>query len=214
MKRILTAIFAAALTFALFAGCAATDVALKYSKESFSNVLKADPSLVTEGENNDYLLTVDGKTSLKISRDYSRNGEDIVLATPLQPFLKAGLNVAKLGKDYRTDKENLYLITDYGKGTGEKNSPEQALFESVAYDRKTLTYHQALDHFGIVLNGGKFEFAKDYAKNDKDIVFAIAAKPLQEIGVDVHNVDGWIFKTMQDESGKDVDLLLKPYNLK
>lgn len=214
MKKIVTALAAVAAAAVLFAGCASTDVVQKYSKQSFSEILKADPSLVTEGKNNDYILTVDGKTFLTVSRDYSQSEEDIVLSTPVQPFLNAGLDVTKLGKGYKADGTNLYLITDFGKGTGKKDTPEQALFESVTADRKALTYHQALDHYGIVLSGGKFEFAKDYTKNDKDIVFAIAAKPLRDLGVDVQKVEGWTFKTMQDESGKDVDLLLKPYNLK
>ncbi len=214
MKKILTAFAAVAAAAVLFAGCASTDVVQKYSKQSFSEILKAAPSLVTEGKNNDYILTVDGKTFLTVSRDYSQSEEDIVLSTPVQPFINAGLDVTKLGKGYKADGTNLYLITDFGKGTGKKDTPEQALFESVTADRKALTYHQALDHYGIVLNGGKFEFAKDYTKNDKDIVFAIAAKPLRDLGVDVQKVEGWTFKTMQDESGKDVDLLLKPYNLK
>ena len=214
MKKILTAVAAIAAATVLFVGCASTDVVQKYSKQSFSDILKADPSLVSEGNSNDYVLTVDGKTHLTISRDYSKSEEDIVLSTPIQPFVNAGLDVSKLGKGYRADSTTFSLVTDFSKGTGRKDTPEQALFESVTADRKALTYHQALDHYGIVLNGGKFEFAKDYTKNDKDIVFAIAAKPLRALGVDVQKVEGWTFKTMKDESGKDVDLLLKTYNLK
>lgn len=214
MKKLIAAIFAVLTAGALLAGCASTDVVQKYSKQSFSDLLKADPSLVLEGKKHDYILTVDGKTRLTVSRDYSKSEEDLVLSTPIQPFLDAGLDVAKLGKPYQADGTTLSLVTDFGKGTGEKNSPEQALFESVTADRRALTYHQALDHFGIVLSGGKFEFAKDYTKNDKDIVFAIAAQPLRDFGVDVQKVNGWTFKTMQDESGRNVDLLLKPYNLK
>lgn len=214
MKKIVTAFAAIVAATVLFTGCATTDVVQKYSKQSFSDILKTDPSLVSEGKNNDFILTADGKTLLTVSRDYSKSEEDIVLSTPIQPFVNAGLDVSKLGKGYRADSTNLYLVTDFGKGTGGKDTPEQALFESVTADRKALTYHQALDHYGIVLNGGKFEFAKDYTKNDKDIVFAIAAKPLRDLGVDVQDVEGWTFKTMKDESGKDVDLLLKPYNLK
>lgn len=214
MKKIVTMLFAIVTAAALFAGCASTDVVQKYSKQSFSDLLKADPSLISEEKNNDYILTVDKKTLLTVSRDYSKSEEDIVLSTPIQPFLNAGLDASKLGKGYKADSTTFSLVTDFGKGTGKKDTPEQALFESVTANRKALTYHQALDHYGIVLNGGKFEFAKDYTKNDKDIVFAIAAKPLRDFGVDVQKVAGWTFKTMQDESGKNVDLLLKPFNLK
>ena len=34
-----------------------------------------------------------------------------------------------------------------------------------------------------------------------------------DLGVDVQNIDGWIFKTMKDDAGKDFDVLLKPYSL-
>ena len=214
MKKRIAVFIAVLISVTLFTGCASTDVVQKYSKQSFSDLLKADPSLISEGKSNDYVLTVDGKTRLTVSRDYSKSEEDIVLSTPIQPFLDAGLDASKLGKGYKADSTTLSLVTDFGKGTGETNTPEQALFESVTADRKALTYQQALDHYGIVLNGGKFEFAKDYTKNDKDIVFVIAAKPLRDLGVDVQKVEGWAFKTMQDESGKNVDLLLKPYNLK
>lgn len=214
MKKIITAAISLVLAAALFTGCASTDVVLKYSQESFANIMKAYPTLVTETKDNYYSLTVDKETLLKVSRDYSASEEDIVLSTPIQPFIKAGLDVTKLGKGYKTDDANLYLVTDFGKGTGAKSTVEQALFESVTADRKALTYHQELDHYGVVLNGGKFEFAKDYTKNDKDLVFVIAAKPLRDIGVNVQKIDGWVFKTMKDESGKDVDVLLKPYDLK
>lgn len=214
MKKIVTILFTVVTAAVFFAGYASTDVVQEYAKQSFSDILKADPTLVSEGKSDDYILTADRKTLLTVSRDYSKSGEDIVLSTPIQPFLNAGLDASKLGKGYKGDSTTLSLVTDFGKGTGEKSTPEQALFESVTADRKALTYHQALDHYGIILNGGKFEFAKNYTKNDKDIVFAIAAKPLRDIGVDVQRVEGWTFKTMQDESGKNVDLLLKPFNLK
>jgi len=83
----------------------------------------------------------------------------------------------------------------------------------VTHDRSVLTYHTALDHYGIKLTNGKFEYAKDYTNNDKDIVFVLAADPLKAVGVDVQNVSGWVFKTMQNEDGSSIDVLLKPYDL-
>ena len=37
---------------------------------------------------------------------------------------------------------------------------------------------------------------------------------LADIGVDVQHIDGWAFKTMKDTDGSDIDVLLKPYDLK
>jgi len=76
-----------------------------------------------------------------------------------------------------------------------------------------LSYHAALDHYGIQLPAGKFEWAKDAATNDKDIVFVLAAQPFADLGVDVQNIEGWGFMTTQDDAGKDIDILVKPYGL-
>lgn len=216
MRKITAEVLVVFISGVLLAGCASTDTVLKNSQESFSNLLSAYPSLitVTEAQDNYYVLTVDKETLLKISRDYSASEEDVLISTPLQPFVKAGLDVTKLGQGYQSDDASLYLVTDFGKGTGVKTTPTQALFESVTAERKALTYHQELDRYGIALNGGKFEFAKDFQNNDKDLAFVIEAKPLREVGVNVQKIDGWTLTTWKDESGKDVDVLLKSYNLK
>ena len=105
------------------------------------------------------------------------------------------------------------LLLPLAAGSGAQDSLSNALFESVKTDRQILSYHADLDHYGIQLPAGKFEWAKDESTNDKDIVFVIAAKPLADLGVDVQNIEGWVFKTMQDDAGRDFDVLLKPYSL-
>ncbi len=216
MKKIIATVVSVITAIAVFAGCSATDVVLKYSPGSLDAITKAFPAIVTDNTVNDhyYYISVDNETKLRISHDYSMtDAEDIVMETPLKPFTDAGLDPSKLGAGYRTDGQTLYLTADFGNGTGEKESLTDSVFESVKYDRKTLTYHQDLDHYGIKIPGGKFEFAKDYKTNDKDIVFVIAAKPFADLGVDVQNIDGWAFKTMKDTDGSDIDVLLKPYDL-
>ncbi len=216
MKKALVIILTLAVAGTALAGCAATDVVLKYSPGSLDAITKAYPAIVTDNTEADhyFYVTVDNETTLKVSHDYDlTENEDIVIQTPLQPFVAAGLDVTKLGEGYRADDTMFYLIAAYGKGTGMKDTLTDSIFESVTYDRSMLTYHQLLDHYGVKLPGGKIEWAKDYKTNDKDIVFVIAAKPLDDIGVDVQNIVGWVFKTMQDENGDDIDVLLKPYDL-
>lgn len=216
MRKAFIIILALAITGVFLAGCAATDVVLKYSPGSLDAITTAYPAIVTDNtmEDHYFYITADNETTLKVSHDYSMTGnEDIVIQTPLQPFLDAGLDMAKLGEGYHADDTMFYLTADYGNGTGIKETLTESVFESVTYDRSVLTYHQALDHYGVKLPGGKIEWAKDYKTNDKDIVFVIAAKPLADIGVDVQNIEGWVFKTMQDENGDDIDVLLKPYDL-
>ncbi len=216
MKKILSLALALALVAILLTGCAATDVILKYSPASLDTIVEKFPAIVTDSTKTDHYfnLSVDGETTLKVSHDFSLTGaEDVVIQTPLKPFLDAGLDPVKLGAGYRTDDASLYLVADFGAGTGMQSTITSALFESAKADRTVLTYHADLDHYGIKLPAGKFEWAKDESVNDKDIVFVINAKPLADLGVDVKNVDGWVFKTMKDDAGKDFDVLLKPYSL-
>ncbi len=211
MKKIALMIISLVLVTIMFVGCAETDVVLKFSPGSLSAITEKYQAIVSETDGA-YKLTVDGETSLNVSADFSGT-QDIWFETPLAPFTAAGLDTAKLGEGYKAENDTFYLVGDYGKGSGAKDNVTDALFESVKYDRSKLTYHQDLDHYGVKLPGGKFEWAKDYNTNDKDIVFVIAAKPLADIGVDVQNIEGWVFKTMKDTDGSDIDVLLKPYDL-
>ena len=216
MKKILSTSLALALAVVFLAGCAATDVILKYSPSSLDKIVENYPTLVTDNTEADhyFYLSVDGETSLKVSHDFSLTGtEDVVMQTPLKPFVDAGLDPATLGVGYRADDTSLLLVADFDAGTGEQSSLTSALFSAVTADRSVLTYHADLDHYGIQLPAGKFEWAKDEAENDKDIVFVLAAQPLADLGVDVQNIEGWVFMTMQDDAGKDFDVLLKPYSL-
>lgn len=216
MKKLIPITLALVLAAVLLAGCAATDVILKYSPSSMDKIVEKFPTLVTDNTKIDHYFTLssDGETVLKVSSDFSLTGaEDVVIQTPLKPFVDAGLDPAKLGAGYRADEASLYLVADFGAGTGAQSTITNALFESVKANRAVLTYHADLDHYGIQLPAGKFEWAKDESSNDKDIVFAIAARPLADLGVDVQNIEGWVFKTMKDDAGNDLDVLLKPYSL-
>lgn len=213
MKKILAAVLTLMLTAVLAAGCAATDVVLKYGRSSFEAITDAFPDLVSSSDGY-FTLTADGMTSLKVSSDFKAGRDDIVLETPIEPFVKAGLDASRLPEGFGAEGGRLYLTTDYGDGTGTHDNVRDALFEAIKADRMTLSYHKELDHFGISLARGKFEWAKDYTKNDKDIVFVISAEPLADLGVDVRNIEGWAFLTMMGENGNDMDVLVKPYDLK
>ncbi|MPM80435.1 hypothetical protein SDC9_127482 [bioreactor metagenome] len=215
MKKILSTLFALTLTALLLAGCYGLDVILRDGPKSLDAIVSANPALVSAptSDNPYFALSVDETTKLLVSKDFSLSTEDVLFETPLKPFVDAGLDVSKLPAGYRADAENLYLTADFGSGKGEKSSLTDALMASATFDRSVLGYHAALDHYGVALPGGKFEWAKDYATNDKDIVFVLAATPLADLGVDVQNIAGWVFMTMQDDAGKDFDVLLKPYSL-
>ncbi|HPK15020.1 MAG: hypothetical protein BWY35_00659 [Firmicutes bacterium ADurb.Bin248] len=214
MKR-LSISFLSLLAAALLAGCAALDVVASYGRASLGELLAAHPALLVRDETDPYMrLSADGETYLLVSRDFGASGdEDILIQTPLQPFLDAGLDESKLPEGYRADGALFFVCADYGVGTGARADFADALFEAPAYDPGLLTYHGALDHFGVALSHGKFEWAKDEAKNDKDIVFVLDAARLRGLGADAANVAGWTLVTMQDEKGGDFDVLIKAYDL-
>ncbi len=216
MKKTITIALALALVAILLTGCATADVILKFSPSSLDKIVEKFPTLVTDNTETDhyFYLTVDGETTLKVSHEFDMTGaEDLVMQTPLKPFVDAGLDPATLGAGYRSDGTSLFLVAEFGAGSGEKDTITSSLFESAKADRSVLSYHADLDHYGIQFPAGKFEWAKDEVTNDKDIVFVFAAQPLADLGVDVQNIEGWIFKTMKDDAGKDFDVLLKPYSL-
>jgi hypothetical protein len=66
-------------------------------------------------------------------------------------------------------------------------------------------------------NGNMFEWAKNLATNDKDIVFVLAPEPFIAAGTDPARIEGWAFTkvTVDDANGKpvQVDKILKPFNL-
>lgn len=212
MKKWIVLLAALTALLLLAVGCSGVDVVKKYSLESWNKLQTAFPTIISD-TGDAYEITSDGETKLIVNKDYASTDGDILLMTPLAPFTDAGLDLTKLGDGYIVDETSLYAMGEYGAGNGKKATVSDALFESAALDRSVLTYHKDLDHYGITLKTGKFEFAKDYTNNDKDLVYVLWAAPLRDAGVDVQHVEGWTFKTMQDEKGNNVDVLLKPYNL-
>lgn len=215
MKRFSIILVLALSAALLLTGCAALDVVLAHSRTSLDDLLAAYPALLDEDDSGRYVrVGVDGETALLVSRDFAASGaNDVLIETPLQPFLDAGLDEAKLSDGYRAADGRLCLSADFGGGSGENAGVSSAMAAAADFAPMALSYHAALGHFGLSLGGGKFEWAQDYKTNDKDVVFALDAAALTAFGVDTANVSGWTLTTMQDDAGKDFDVLLKPYSL-
>jgi hypothetical protein len=146
------------------------------------------------------------------------NGESAAIIFDAAPFINAGLNEAGLGEKNVGGGKILFGI-DFQSAGREKTNPLADYQRIVSIGRSALGYHGALDHYGISLgDGNMFEWAKDMAANDKDIVFVLNPAPFLAAGVDPNKIDGWVFAkvTVDDENGKpvEVDKLLKPFNLR
>lgn len=93
--------------------------------------------------------------------------------------------------------------------------PERMVFGAEA-SRERLGYHAEMDHYNFDLGGAMFEWAKDLAANDKDIVFALNPEPLIAAGADPEKVEGWIYAqvpVMRDGKATQVWKFLKIFNL-
>ena len=221
-KRITTA--ALLIAAAAAAGCAKLDVVGTESIRSFDAVLQRIPQLVRADDMNGgwSLAAPDGTVRFVWSRNYAQSPmHDVMLEFDAAPFLAAGLDPAKLPADFAYYDNKLMV----GSKLGAENityagevTPLASYEALVRLKRKAIGYHGALDHYGVNLGGGNlFEWAKDLATNDKDIVFVLDPAPFIAAGADVNNIAGWLFAkvTVDDENGKpiQVDKLLKPFDL-
>ncbi|HAN44542.1 MAG TPA: hypothetical protein DCP97_04030 [Ruminococcaceae bacterium] len=222
MKKIMLLIAAASAAIML-AACSKIDVVGNASAASFDNILKLCGGKIKDDSENLYwsLLSPDGTSEFIISKNFSKAQEyDVMLRTDAKPFINAGLDTAKLTDGMlKNDKIILgaKLINNQTNNT-DNATMLQAYKAIVKQSRASVNYHAELDHFGIDLSGGNaFEWAKNTAGNEKDMVFVLEPSVFASAGVDTAKLEGWELakvKTM-DKRGKpiEVEKLLKSFNL-
>jgi hypothetical protein len=235
IRNIVMGFGAAAVAVASLVGCAATDVVAKVANTSFAAVVAAlGPSAEWSERDQSWVLSSPYGDHLFLSSDFSRDNagavdldlSDAKFIFDASPFIAAGLDVAKLppadGITYELEDDRLMIHFELcsDKFVPEARTSFEATFsELVKYQRSRIGYHEKLDHYGIKLgNGNMFEWAKDIATNDKDIVFVLNPDPFIAAGVDPAKIEGWLFAKVEtkDDAGKiiQVDKLLKAYNIK
>ncbi len=209
MKKLIVIALSASLLLGL-TGCAQTDVVAKTAVTSFVSILDKNSDKIYEEEDG-YAFT--SPSELEVFHI----GEDIAISFELAPFVEAGLDIALL-PDYIEASDTTITIGMKNNEYESSENANEAFAELVANNRDAIGYHAALDHYGVALgNGNMFEWAKDTSTNDKDIVFVLNPQPFIDAGVDVTQVEGWVFakvETMEDGKKVEVDKLLKPYDLK
>jgi len=221
-KHLLAPALALAL---LLAGCSALDVVGKTAVRTFRVLLdKSSGNVALEAATNRWVLSSPGGERFEWSADFSGDGPDFRLTLDATPYLRAGLDPARLQPErYRYDPLTKTLSLQFEIG-GEKfsysasPSPLETFTRIVQKHRAIIGYHEALDHYGIALgDGNMFEWAKDMGRNDKDLVFVLNPEPLVQAGVDPARVADWVFTKVpvKDEKGQavEVDKFVRPYNL-
>jgi len=225
MKKMMALVMVLALVFAL-AGCQSTDVVGKVSITSFESVLNTMGDKVTEDEmNGGWSLESAGGERFVWSKDFSAEKKpDLMMELDATPFLNAGLDPSKLDKAtylYEPGSKILMVHSELGADQFTYNGEPKPLdsFKKIVETRRdSIGYHEKLDHYGAAFGSGNmFEWAKDMATNDKDIVFVLNPQPLIDAGVDPAAVKEWVFAQVEiknDQGNKElVDKFLKPYNL-
>lgn len=191
------------------------DVIGKGSLSAFEALLQAAP-MEEAGAGAWALAAPDGSARFQWKVDWS-GAQDAALSFDAAPFLAAGLDPAKLPDTYAYDGETLVVGRDLGSNARQPATALEAYAQIVKLAPDAIGYHSDMDHYGVNLgNGNLFEWAKDMAGNDKDMVFALDPAALIAAGVDPNAVEGWVFaKVPMHEGGKtvEVDKLLKPFNV-
>jgi len=217
------------ILFVLFAftvfSCSKLDVVGNDSARAFNNLLQSAPQLVSEDKaNNGWSLSApSGGARFIWSKNFAESSRfDVMLEFDAAPFIAAGLDSSKL-PGYFVFKDGLLAVgTKLGKEKLSYNgeaTPLASYEQIVKLKRASIGYHMQMDHYGINLgNGNMFEWAKNLAANDKDIVFVLDPAPFIAAGTDPAKIEGWTFTkvTVDDENGKpvQVDKILSLFNLK
>jgi hypothetical protein len=211
------------LLFTVFS-CGNLDVVGSGSVKSFEKLLEQSPrSLRPDEKNGGWSLAAPDESARFIwSRNYAESPlYDVMLEFDAAPFIAAGLKPERLPGNFTFYGGKLMVGTKLGteqlKYQGEAG-PLASYEQIVKLKRKAIGYHMAMDHYGVNLGDGNlFEWAKDMASNDKDIVFVLNPEPFIKAGLDPNRIDGWAFTkvTVDDENGKpiEVDKILKPFDL-
>ncbi|MDP3179227.1 MAG: hypothetical protein Q8M76_15070 [Spirochaetaceae bacterium] len=204
---------------------------------SFKAIIDASGGRVAwSDEDQSWILESPAGDEVAFSSDFSRNGAfgtamdmdkpDAEFSFDAAPFVAAGLAIEKMpmadGLKYEIEDGKFMIHFELGVASFSpeaKKSMVATFAEIVRTERDRIGYHEKLDHYGIKLgDGNMFEWAKDRAKNDKDIVWVLNPEPFIAAGVDPSKIEGWAFAKVElkDDAGKTilVDKLLKPFDLR
>lgn len=217
-----SAAVAALAAVTVLASCGATDAVARYAASSFGAAAAATGVTVRDGDKA-LLLKIPGGEEFTLLADFSGTA-DAVLAMDADPFLAAGLDVARLPANgpetWVLEGGRLVGRFDLASEGQTPAKDPAAYMKAVATSaRKRIGYHAALRHYGVMLGEtAMVEWAADIAKNDKDLVIVLDPAALRRAGVAPELVAGWLLADVPVEGpdGKmtTAEKLLKAYDLK
>lgn len=196
-------------------GCTYLDVIGNNSIDKFNELLQMDTKAINiKKENKEYQLsTHDGSGSLEWGE------KTISMRFDSKPFIQAGVSMSSLPENM-VDGEYIVIEVNVaeGKGIGDKEGIMSSFESIVEANRGAIGFHQSMGHYGYDFgNGNAFEWAQDFKRNDKDIVFVLNPEPFISAGADITAIEGFNYAEVElmEETGEMVMKykLLKPVNL-
>ncbi|MDR3092086.1 MAG: hypothetical protein LBU36_07890 [Clostridiales bacterium] len=209
-KAVITGFIIAAALFSsiLAAAGGELDVVGADSARAFGEVLGAAAPYETAT-----CWGIGGSEALGGSARFLWNGGAAYVQVSAEPFLEAGLDPEK----FEVYGGVIVFGRDFSKGQGIKQKinikkdPLADYSNIVKTSPDSINYHAALDHYGVKLGGGNmFEWARDMAGNDKDVVFVLNPEPLISAGADPEKVKGgWVYTQVPVEENGRTELVWK-----
>jgi hypothetical protein len=205
--------------------CSKLDVVGNDSVRAFNDLLQNAPQLVSEDNANGgwSVSAPDNSARFIWSKNFAESPVyDVMLEFAAAPFIAAGLDPSRLPDNFIFKNGMLTVGTKLGNEKISYNgeaAPIASYQQIVKLKRSAIGYHGQMDHYGVSLgDGNMFEWAKNLAANDKDIVFVLNPDPFISAGTDPAKIEGWVFDkvTVDNANGKpiQVDKILKPFNLR
>lgn len=170
--------------------------------------------------NDSYIIRFTEGEIFGVSKDFSLTEKDIYFEIASNEFLNAGLDLNKLPKNYVFNSESGNIVISFNIDNNIKSNGGivEIFKEIVKKQRKIISYHEELDHYGIDSgNGNVFEWAKDFKTNDKDMVFVLNPEPFINAGLIPENLETWSYIKVRtkDKSGNTIEIykILKSYDI-
>ena len=197
------------------AGCSATDVVATRAARSFGAISQALPAVPTAAG---LSLVAPSGDAIRLAPDLS-GPVDAIAELDARPFLLAGLDPARLPAAWSLVGDRLTANLNLGDGPANPATEPAGFVTAIALlARQRLGYHQALDHFGVMLDDNlMLEWAADASTNDKDWVLVLSPDFVRAAGGDPALVAGWTLAMVpvkaDDGSMVDREKLLRFFNL-
>jgi hypothetical protein len=223
MEKILK--LTALLALLAITACSKLDVVGKDSVRAFNDLLQSAPQLVSrdDAKGGWSIAAPDNSVRFIWSKNFAESQPfDVMLEFDVAPFVLAGLNPSQLPNIFTLKDGMLTVGGKLGKENLNYNgeaTPLASYKHIVKLKRGSINYHAQMDHYGINLGYGNiFEWAKNMATNDNDIVFVLDPSPFIAAGTDPAYIEGWDFTqvTIDDAYGKpiQVDKIISSFDLK